>query len=183
MKNKFNAIIAISALVIGANAFAQADNTLRSPKELGIEISKLIKTFGPFSKKELPDPDDPSPWGQVFYWEKPQSLQIHVLTDNYEPKYNGKGKVVSLTIDGGKTNKTYSVDSITVINETTVNQFIQSREKFQKSQFFGTQCQKGKRNDVTFKVENNDESFIFYHFNSNRLCAVTWSQINFDMVD
>lgn len=183
MKNKFNAIIAISALIISANAVAQENNILRSPKELGLELSALIKKFGPFSKKELPDPEDPSPWGQVFYWDKPQSLQIHVLTDNYEPRYNGKGKVVSLTVDGAQSSRIHAIDSITIVNGTTINQFIQSRDKFQKSQFMATQCQRGRKDDVTFKVENDNETFIFYHFNLNRLCAVTWSTINFDMVD
>jgi len=67
-----------------------------------LKINDFITEFGEPESVELPDLDDPSPWGQFYEWNiNSKNLRVIALGDDYNsdsPNYNAESRLFSISM-------------------------------------------------------------------------------------
>ncbi len=87
--------------------------------DLPTTINKIESIYGKPINIELPDPEDPSPWGQWFRWKiKKKGLFLNALAGDYSQKPNHKAKVSVLTIQSMNPNEPVKTVHGYILNKT-----------------------------------------------------------------
>ena len=144
---------------------------------LGIPLPSYVyileKSYGEPTKLSLPDPDDPSPMGQWFFWQEDDKPYIlSVLGDDYSQTPNFEAKVRFIELNAHT--KTVAVKTIFgfELNKT--------RLKYVKEKF-GDSLINSDRFD--YKIYTNSLWYYFNFDNDEILVKVAQSIFDVDLAD
>ena len=96
--------------------------------ELPLDVASLEASLGKPDSIQRPAADDPSPWGQMLTWDKPDGTTFRALADDYSPTSTDSGAGVGFIElraaplpDSGDTEATPIIYGF-VLNETSIQE-------------------------------------------------------------
>lgn len=148
-------------------------------------ISILENQFGQPNSIELPDENDPSPWGQWFEWSRPDGSTLRALADDYDPaSANHHADVRLIEIRAPERNRTTRTIHGFALNHTKRTDVEKSLGSLQQSSLH--ERSELDVNDVyrdSVKIEN-DGLYTYFLFESDgHLIGVVQASLDMDYAD